>query len=42
MGGTTTLTDVDDEWERVVVEEPFDPVVTPSCFSRVEVVLPAE
>ena len=42
MTGKTTFTVIDDDWERVVVEEPFDPVAVPSCFTRVEVVLPEE
>lgn len=39
MTGTPTVTDIDDEWEHVVVEEPYDPVTTPSSFSRIEVML---
>jgi hypothetical protein len=39
MTGTPTVTDIDEEWERVVVEEPCDPATTPRCFSRIEVVL---
>lgn len=33
-------TDIDDEWERVVIEEPCDLAATPKLFGRVEVVLP--
>jgi hypothetical protein len=39
MTGTPTVTDIDEGWERVVVEEPCDPSITPRCFSRIEVVL---
>ena len=37
MNGTASVTGIDDEWERVAVEEPYDPVTTPSSFSRIEV-----
>jgi len=37
MTGTPTVTDIDDEWERVVVEEPVDPDTTPRSFSRLSV-----
>ena len=37
MTGTTTVTEIDAEWERVVIEKLFDPATTPRCFSRVRV-----
>ena len=40
MTGATTVTDINGLWERVVVEEPCDPMTTPKCFSRVQVELP--
>lgn len=40
MSGTTSVTTINDEWERVIVEEPCDPATTPRCFSRVRVDLP--
>ena len=40
MTGTTTVTDIDGQWERVVVEEPCNPATTPQCFSRVAVEIP--
>jgi hypothetical protein len=40
MTGTTTVTGIDDHWERVVIEEPVDPAVTPHCFGRVAVTFP--
>jgi autotransporter-associated beta strand protein len=38
--GTSTVTDLDDTWERVVVDQPCDPQSMPRCFMRVEVTLP--
>lgn len=40
MGGTRIVTDVDAEWERVVIEESFDPATTPRCFARLVITLP--
>jgi hypothetical protein len=40
MTGTTKVTDIDAEWERVVIEQSYDPGVTPACFFTVEVALP--
>jgi hypothetical protein len=40
MTGAVTVIDIDDEFERVVVEEPCHPGVTPQCFGTVEVVVP--
>jgi len=40
MTGTPTVTDIDAVWERVDVDCPYDPAVTPACFLTVEVVLP--
>ena len=38
--GTTTVTPIDSEWERVVVQQPASPATMPRCFGRVEVTLP--
>lgn len=35
-----TVTTIDATWERVVHEEPYDPITTPRLFGRVEVSLP--
>ncbi|MGC4013913.1 MAG: hypothetical protein QM755_05265 [Luteolibacter sp.] len=40
MSGTETVTTVDSLWERVVVKELCDPVVTPRLFGRIDVSLP--
>ena len=40
MTGATSLTDIDDNFKRVIVNEPCDPEVDISCFSRVRVELP--
>ena len=40
MTGGVTVTDIDDEFERVVVREPCDPAVVPKCFGYVEVEFP--
>ncbi|MCC5840831.1 MAG: fibronectin type III domain-containing protein [Opitutales bacterium] len=40
LTGPPTVTDIDEEWERVVVEEPYDPVTLPHFFTRVGVALP--
>lgn len=40
MTGTPTIIDIDDEWERVVIEEPCDPTNDTKCFSKVKVSLP--
>jgi alpha-tubulin suppressor-like RCC1 family protein len=40
FAGTSTVTDIDDTWERVVVDQPCDPETMPRCFMRVEVILP--
>jgi hypothetical protein len=34
------VTNIDSEWERVVIEEPYDPVTQPHAFERVVVSLP--
>ena len=41
MTGTTTVTGINGEWERVVMQMPCDPATTPRLFGIVEVVLPA-
>lgn len=40
MTGNTTITPVDASWERVVIEKPITPTITPKLFGVVEVVLP--
>lgn len=40
LGATPVVTSIDSEWERVVIEEPYDPVTQPQAFGRVEVTLP--
>ena len=40
MTGTSTVTSIDGEWERVIVRKPCDPATTPRMFGTVEVVLP--
>lgn len=43
MTGTPVVTPIpftDDQWERVVIEEPADPSVTPRSFVTVEVTVP--
>jgi hypothetical protein len=40
LGATPVVTAINSEWERVVVEEPYDPVTLPNAFGRVEVSLP--
>ena len=40
MSGAVNVTDIDDQFERVTVEEPCDPAVTPRCFGIVEVQAP--
>ena len=40
MAGGVIVTDIDDEFERVVVQEPCDPAVVPKCFGYVEVAFP--
>jgi hypothetical protein len=40
MTGTTTKTRINDEWERVVMQMPCDPAITPKLFGMVEVTLP--
>ncbi len=40
MTGTTTVTAIDSQWERVLVQEPCNPATTPACFGIVEVTLP--
>ena len=43
MTGTPVVTPIpftDDQWERVVIEEPADPSVTPQSFVTVEVTVP--
>jgi hypothetical protein len=40
MTGTSTVTSIDDEWERVIVRKPCDPATTPRMFGTVEVLLP--
>ena len=40
MTGTTTVTPINDQWERVLVQEPCNPATTPRCFGIVEVSLP--
>ena len=40
MTGTSTVTSINGEWERVIVRKPCDPATTPRMFGTVEVVLP--
>ena len=40
MTGTTTVTSINDQWERVLVQEPCNPATTPRSFGIVEVSLP--
>jgi hypothetical protein len=40
MTGTPTVTNIDSEWERVGIEHPFAPALTPACFFLVEVAMP--
>lgn len=40
MSGTTTVSAIDNDWERVVVRKSMDPAATPRLFARVEVSLP--
>ncbi len=40
MKGTATVSQIDADWERVVVRQAVDPSNTPKLFARVEVVLP--
>jgi len=40
MTGSEIVTDIDEHFERVVIEEPYNPGSTPHCFGRVEVVNP--
>jgi uncharacterized delta-60 repeat protein len=35
-----TVLPIDMNWERVIYEEPYDPLTTPALFGRVEVTLP--
>ncbi|TVP78657.1 MAG: hypothetical protein EA353_07860 [Puniceicoccaceae bacterium] len=37
MTGTMTVDDLDADWERVVITEPYDPIANPSYFSRLKV-----
>jgi uncharacterized delta-60 repeat protein len=40
LAATATVLPIDGNWERIIYEEPFDPVTTPMLFGRVEVTLP--
>lgn len=40
MTGTATVTGIDDEWERVVIQQPPNPAGAAQLFGRVEVTLP--
>jgi hypothetical protein len=40
MTGTAIVSQIDTNWERVVIEEPYNPASTPKFFSIVEVKLP--
>jgi trimeric autotransporter adhesin len=40
MSGTPVVTSIDDNWERVVVQESADPATLPKSFAMVEVGLP--
>jgi hypothetical protein len=40
MTGTAIVSQIDTNWERVVIEEPYNPASTPKLFSIVEVKLP--
>jgi hypothetical protein len=40
MTGSTFVTNIDGDWERVVLQMPCDPEASPSLFGRVEVTLP--
>ncbi|MBK8095186.1 MAG: HYR domain-containing protein [Verrucomicrobiaceae bacterium] len=37
---TPTIIPIDDTWERVIYEEPYNAATTPKCFGRVQVTLP--
>jgi uncharacterized delta-60 repeat protein len=37
---TPTVIPINSEWERVIYEEPYNPVITPQLFGRVQVNLP--
>ena len=40
VGSTPVVEAIDENWERVVIKEPFNPATTPHFFGRVEVSLP--
>ena len=40
MTGSTTVSLIDSDWERVIVRKSIDPVATPRLFAKVEVALP--
>jgi hypothetical protein len=40
LAATATVLPINGNWERIIYEEPFDPVTTPMLFGRVEVTLP--
>lgn len=40
MTGPATVTDINDDWERVIAEQPCDPQTAPACFAVVRVALP--
>lgn len=40
MGGSETVVDIDQQWERVVVMEPINPAVVKRRFGKVEVTFP--
>jgi hypothetical protein len=40
MSGTPVVTSIDDNWERVVVQESANPATLPKSFAMVEVRLP--
>jgi hypothetical protein len=40
LTSTPTITDIDANWERVVYDEPYDPTITPECFTVIEVTMP--
>ncbi|HZJ17503.1 MAG TPA: hypothetical protein VFD27_20795 [Chthoniobacteraceae bacterium] len=38
--GHPTVLPISADWERVIYEEPYTPIITPTNFGRVEVALP--
>jgi hypothetical protein len=40
LAANPSATDIDAEWERVIIAEPIDAATTPRCYGRVEVTMP--